>query len=127
MTQPESKLSLKIKTALMDRGAYMWKVHGNEFTPTGLPDLVGVYRGLFIGVETKEPGKTCSPIQEYRIKKLQEAGALIMAPCYTVARAVEFITDVECMLREIATPGGSTGRYWRDYCDRQYGRGWSVC
>lgn len=120
MTQPESKLSAKIKKALLERGAYVWKVHGNEFTPSGLPDIVGVYRGQFIGIESKMPGEKLSTIQEYRIHRLQKAGALIMAPCFTVVRAQEFLTDLDGMF------GGAGRLEARIRCDRLYGKGWSA-
>lgn len=94
MTQPESRLSRKIIRALNDQGAYTWKVHGNEFTPAGTPDIVGVYRGLFIAVETKMVGGRLSAIQEYRIKQIREAGGRVLAPCFSVEQAVQWISSI---------------------------------
>lgn len=93
--QPEGKVSKKIIDAVNARGAYCWKVHGNEFTPAGTPDIVGPYRGFFVAFETKMPGNTLSPIQEYRIGKLREAGAFVVAPCFTVAQALELIDALD--------------------------------
>lgn len=95
MTQPESKLSQKIQQALKGRGAYVWKVHGNELTPAGTPDIVGVYRGHFIAVETKMPGNKLSAVQAYRITRMRNAGALVVAPCYTVAAALDLLNALD--------------------------------
>lgn len=35
----------------------MFKVHGDEHMMAGLPDIIGCYRGLFFGFETKMPSK----------------------------------------------------------------------
>lgn len=96
--QPESKLSAKFRDLCLHRGAYVWKVHGNEFTPAGLPDLVGVLRGQFIGIETKMPGNTLSEVQKYRIQKLRASGALVLAPAFTVDEVKQFLDDVEAHL-----------------------------
>src|SRR5690349_275415 len=89
--QPEGKLSKKIIDALHARGAYVWKVHGNEYTPAGTPDIVGVYKGQFIAVETKMPGNELTAIQRYRIARMRTAGALVVAPCRSVEEATALI------------------------------------
>lgn len=117
--QPEGKVSAKIKNAMIARGAYVWKVHGNEYTPTGLPDLVGSYRGYFVGVETKMiDGHGLSRIQIYRIRRLQAAGAFVAAPCLTVARALEMLDAIDEWI-SLAAPGEPTyelehgfGKFW---------------
>lgn len=57
MSQPESRLSRKIQTAIRARGYFCFKVHGSEFMMAGLPDIIVCAAGLFIGLETKMPGK----------------------------------------------------------------------
>jgi Holliday junction resolvase len=95
MTQPESRLSGRIIKALNKRGACVWKVHGNEFTPAGTPDIVGAYRGYFIAVETKMPGGRLSAIQEYRIAQLRKAGGRVLAPCLSVESAVAMLGEID--------------------------------
>lgn len=117
--QPEGKLSAKIKAMMIRRGAFVWKVHGNEFTPTGLPDLCGVYLGQFIGCESKMPGNDLSDIQKYRIGKMRMAGALIIAPCFSVAEAEEFMDAVQAFIE-----GTGTAERPSLYAMREYGRGY---
>ena len=57
MTQPEARLSRKIKDALSLEGAFVFKVWGSEHMMAGLPDLVGCYKGRFFGFEVKMPDK----------------------------------------------------------------------
>lgn len=76
MSQGESKLSRDIMTEIRARDGFCFKVHGNEFTMTGVPDIVGVYRGVSIWFETKMPGKTLSPIQRLRQRLIRQAGGV---------------------------------------------------
>lgn len=91
MGQPEGKLARKIISMLHEHGAYAWKNHGNEFMPVGLPDIVGVYRGRMIAIEVKMPGNDLAPMQVYRIERIRTAGGLVLAPCYTVDAAREWL------------------------------------
>ena len=57
MSQPEARLSRQIMTELRTEGYFCFKVHGTELMMAGLPDIVVCAEGLFIGLETKMPGK----------------------------------------------------------------------
>jgi hypothetical protein len=57
MTQPESRLSRKIRDALNLEGAFVFKVWGNDHMLVGLPDIIGCYKGRFFGFEVKLPDK----------------------------------------------------------------------
>lgn len=66
----------------------------------GLPDIVGVYRGLMIAVETKMPeGGHPSMIQLHRHRQIRDAGGHVL-----VARSV---ADVAAWLDRLVshTPG----------------------
>lgn len=129
--QPESVLSLKINKAMTKRGAFMWKVHGNEYTPAGIPDLVGAFRGQAIGVETKMPGGKLSVIQEYRIEKMRLSGYLIVAPCFSIPQALELLDLLQEHSDSVAykKPSGNAlstvererREVWNRLC-RRYGR-----
>lgn len=80
--------------ALRKRGAYVWKVHGGPMTPAGLPDIVGVYRGQFIGVEVKMPGEAPSAIQNHRRGQLLATGAHVVV-AQNVPEALR-VLDGEC-------------------------------
>lgn len=94
MAQPEAKLSKKIMKAWRDRGAFCFKVWGNAHQMSGVPDIVGVYRGRFIACETKMPGNAPSPIQAHRIAQIEAAGGLTVV-AYSVEEATELLDAVD--------------------------------
>lgn len=55
----------------------------------GLPDIVGVWHGQFIGIETKMPdGHNPTPIQLLRHQQIRASGGLVL-----VARTVREVVD----------------------------------
>lgn len=92
--QPESKLSRNIQRAWRLRGVYCFKVHGNEYTQAGTPDIVGCYRGFFVWCETKMPGNGATRIQLYRHRQITQAGG-IGAVCYSVQDAMRVLDSVD--------------------------------
>ena len=51
--------------------------HVKTFGITGLPDIIGCYKGKFFGLEVKsETGKT-SPLQKYTIMVIGKAGGIV--------------------------------------------------
>lgn len=90
MAQGESKLSRDIMKAMRGHGAFVWKNHGSPLMMAGLPDITGVYRGRFIGIETKMPGgKGPSLVQILRHAQIREAGGVV-----EVARSVSDALNV---------------------------------
>lgn len=57
MPPKESQLRTKIVKALRERGGFWAVIHQSGTQIIGLPDIVGVYRGRFYGIEVKRPGK----------------------------------------------------------------------
>lgn len=78
MAQPEARLSRYIMTALKGHGAFVFKVHGSQFMMAGLPDIIGVYRGRFIAVETKMPGQYPTPRQRFVHAAIERAGGVVV-------------------------------------------------
>lgn len=98
MTQRESRLSHDIMDALRARGAFVWKNHGGPTMMNGLPDIAGVYRGRFIGIETKTPeGDEPSTIQQLRATQIRAAGGAVLSPCRSKAEAVAWLQRIETM------------------------------
>jgi Holliday junction resolvase len=91
MSQPESKLSRQIMKRLRLEGYFCFKVHGSETMMAGLPDIIVCAKGLFIGLETKMPGKEShtSPIQERVHFLINEAEGLA-----TVVSSVDDAVEV---------------------------------
>lgn len=96
MSQGESKLSGKIIAALnRRRDCFAWKNHGSEYTISGLPDICVIASGLFIGLETKMPGKRgdTSVVQEHVMGLMRGAGAHAQVVC-SVEEALEVVMVV---------------------------------
>lgn len=93
-SQPEGKVSLRIRKEWEKRGGWTFKVHGSEFQPSGIPDICGVYKGISVWCETKMPGNTTSQIQKYRINKIRSAGAFVVV-AYSVKEAVQMLEHID--------------------------------
>jgi hypothetical protein len=59
-------------------GVLAWKIHGNPMQTRGLPDVLGLIRGYFFGLEVKVPGKehTLTAIQAATLRHIAEAGGI---------------------------------------------------
>lgn len=78
----ESALVQSLLRKLKVRGAFVHKTHGDPRTRKGLPDIEGCYRGYFLGIEVKLPGKekNLTDLQAATLRKIREAGGIgIMA------------------------------------------------
>lgn len=89
----ESAFVVKIKQYLKSRDAYCEKIWGGGFQSAGIPDVIGCYRGRFIGIEAKVGNNKPSEIQKAKIKMIQKAGGF--------ARVVWTLDEVKEMLDEI--------------------------
>jgi len=63
---PESRIVKKIREKLLEKypGAYLRKIHGNQYQHAGIPDLVGCIEGYFVGLEVKTANGRLSEIQK---------------------------------------------------------------
>jgi Holliday junction resolvase len=53
MKTPEGKIQAEIIKYL--KANKIWNIRYNANVTYGLPDIIGIYRGYFIGVEVKTP------------------------------------------------------------------------
>jgi len=88
----ESALQRAVQRLVKERGGYALKIHGSEFQPASV-DLLICYRGLFLGLETKVPGKKPTPLQTHILDLINKAGG--------VAFWADNIFDVKKQLDEI--------------------------
>jgi hypothetical protein len=54
---PEGKVKDACKKFLKERGAWFFMPVSNGMGQVGIPDIICCYKGIFIAVETKAPGK----------------------------------------------------------------------
>lgn len=84
---PETRLVKSITRAIEGRWphAYIFKVHGNPYQRSGVPDLLVVVDGRLTGIEVKfpRPGESrearearVSPLQRAEIARLHRAGSV---------------------------------------------------
>lgn len=85
----EKALQSKIIRWLKDSGAFVVKQHGGVYTEVGIPDLVCCYKGRFIAFELKVKNNTTTKIQDFKIKKIKEAGGTA-----TVIRSLDEVKKV---------------------------------
>lgn len=78
MPNPETKLTTEILKSLKKYGGFWVKIHGSAYQTSGLPDIVGCYRGQFIAIEVKMPGKAedASLRQRHMLKRIRSAGGV---------------------------------------------------
>ena len=97
----ESNLQRKIQKYLKDKlpGAVVWKNHGNQYSVTGLPDIMCMTNGKMICIEVKIEGNKATKLQEVTLQKLNDAGA-ITGLAYS-------LQDVENMLIKHKILGGT--------------------
>lgn len=73
--------------------AYVYKVHGNAFTPAGLPDIHVDIKGKSIWIEVKRPDGDTTKAQMLKMKALMRTGAYVGTVC-TKEQAVTLVETV---------------------------------
>ena len=67
-----------------------WKVH--DANTSGIPDIVGCYKGKFFGLEVKKPGGGIRKLQTYVLNQIDGAGG--------ISSIVRSVDDVRKALKE---------------------------
>ena len=91
----EADLVRKIINSLTKEvGGYWIKVAAGPFQQAGLPDIIGVCKGKFFGLEVKLPGKerNLTKIQVYTLEQIRNAGG-VGEMVTSVASAKKFVMD----------------------------------
>lgn len=77
----EAHVQKRILGMLRKRGAWAYKTTGGMGSTAGAPDILCCYRGLFLAIEVKRPGKlsTISDLQRRRLQEIAQAKGLAYA------------------------------------------------
>ena len=75
MTTPEGKIKKQIVDDLEAMGAYVFKPVQMGYGKRTV-DLLVCWRGQFIGIEVKRPGKTPTPLQVETLDEVRAAGGI---------------------------------------------------
>ena len=92
-TQLEAPITKKIMKTLKEMGAFRYKTHGAIDQQRGLPDIICCYKGRFIGLEVKRPGRDATELQAFTIKQIRLAGG-IAGVVHSVEEAVTLLQTV---------------------------------
>lgn len=77
---PEGKVKDKVKKLLKAHGIYFFMPMQNGMGVVGIPDIIACWDGLFMGIETKAPGKikNVTPNQDNQLKLIAAANGIAM-------------------------------------------------
>lgn len=75
---PEAKVKAKVVAQLKKLGAYYFYPVTGGFGSSGVPDIVGCYKGRFFGIECKANGNKPTPLQLLNLEKITQAGGLAL-------------------------------------------------
>lgn len=73
---PEKKVKEEIKLFLEDIGAWFFMTIPMGYGRKGIPDIIACYKGVFIAIEVKAPGKenTLTVWQDKELHAILDAG-----------------------------------------------------
>lgn len=109
---PESVLKkqvLEVLEDLKERDPHWWWYKTSDRFTAGLPDIMGVYRGIGFGLELKALGERPTALQRITLMRIRKAGG-VAAWVDNIRDAVLFFTrkvEYEATIREApGSPGG---------------------
>lgn len=70
---PEGKVKLKVVKQLKELGCYYFFPATGGYGKSGVPDIVGCYRGKFFGIECKAGKNKPTALQEMNLRQIGEA------------------------------------------------------
>ena len=93
-TTPEGRVKAKVRKYLSEIGAWFFMPVSNGMGAHGIPDVVACYRGRFIGIECKAPGKrgNTSELQKRQLKAISDADGFSLV-VDDVSQLVSFISE----------------------------------
>ena len=71
---PEAKVKKVVVQQLKDMGAYYFYPVTGGFGSSGVPDIVGCYKGLFFGLECKAGKNKPTKLQEKNLSGISASG-----------------------------------------------------
>ena len=75
---PEKKVKDKVTAQLKELGAYYFYPVTSGFGSSGVPDIVGCYRGRFFGIECKAKGNKPTELQKMNLNKIEGSGGITL-------------------------------------------------
>jgi len=73
---PEKKVKQKVAKQLKEMGAYFFYPATGGYGRSGVPDIVGCYKGMFFGIECKAGKNKLTALQERELVLITRAAGL---------------------------------------------------
>ena len=70
---PEAKVKAAVKKLLDEMGIYHFSPVQNGMGRAGIPDIIGCYRGRFLGIECKAGKGKTTALQDLELEKIRTA------------------------------------------------------
>lgn len=85
----EKKIENSIKNYITTQGGLVYKIHGGDlYQETGIPDLLVCWKGLFVGIEVKDPKGKPSAMQLLQGMRIKRAGGHFL-----IAKSLKEVQD----------------------------------
>ena len=109
---PEAKVKKKVVAHLKTLGAYYFYPVTGGYGKSGVPDIIGCYKGLFFGIECKAGKNKPTPLQEKNLNdiKLNQGIALVINE-----------TNIDDVLTEIGDQTKNADQLELDFEERVHG------
>ena len=75
---PEKKVKTKVVAQLKTLGAYYFYPVTGGYGASGVPDIVGCYKGRFIGIECKANGNKPTALQQMNLDQIAAQGGIAL-------------------------------------------------
>jgi len=75
---PEGKVKANVKRQLDKLGAYHFSPQSGIYGRSGIPDIIGCYKGKFFAIECKAGGNEPTELQLKELQKIHDAGGIAM-------------------------------------------------
>ena len=69
---PEAKVKKKVVAQLKEMGAYYFYPVTGGYGQSGVPDVVGCYKGIFFGIECKAGSNKPTPLQDKNLTDIKK-------------------------------------------------------
>ena len=69
---PEQKVKKKVVAQLKEMGAYYFYPVTGGYGQSGVPDVVGCYKGIFFGIECKAGSNKPTPLQDKNLTDIRK-------------------------------------------------------
>ena len=96
MATPESRVKARVVKVLKELGAYYFFPATGGYGRSGVPDIVGCYKGKFFAIECKAGKNKLTDLQKREIDNIYRVNG-----CAFVARVDDGLVDVEAQVRTI--------------------------